>query len=145
MERQPDARDLGRHLMENPTLHAIQPRRLQKHLVTVLMSQEWMKQARCRGQDTDLFFNSSIRSAYRVCWGYMKVGECPVRKECLQWACSFEPIEDRFGVFGGRTPPERRRIRRGQPVKIRRHDPNNYELTNSNTMRMPTGEEIEQL
>ena len=105
--------------MENPTLHAIQPRRLQKHLVTVLMG--WYEHADCKGLDTDLFFPlraGSYVDAYKICNGVVRgKSACPVRADCLFFALSFPAELDKDGMFGGMTPPERARIRKGKQVE----------------------------
>ncbi len=60
----------------------------------------------CRGVDPDLFFpdrGESLEPAKRIC------GECAVRDECLEHALA---NGERFGVWGGTSERERRRIRR---------------------------------
>ena len=63
----------------------------------------WIAEARCGGvADPDRFFPSRGQSyalAKSLC------GRCPVQAECLQYAID-EQIE--FGVWGGKTPPQRR-------------------------------------
>jgi WhiB family transcriptional regulator, redox-sensing transcriptional regulator len=64
----------------------------------------WQDSARCLGLNPDLFYpeNQTLaREAKEVCDG------CPVRVECLEYA-----IEkgERFGVWGGLTERERRRL-----------------------------------
>lgn len=62
----------------------------------------WHDQAACAGA-TDVFFSDrSIPQAKAICAG------CPVREECLA-----ENLGEKFGVFGGTTPRERARLRRG--------------------------------
>ena len=78
---------------------------------------EWMKQGKCRGMDTSLFFNNDgdtsgevrqkIVAARKVCYA------CPVEKECLNYALvSFER-----GFWGGTTENERNRIRTKQAAE----------------------------
>lgn len=58
----------------------------------------------CRGEDTELFFPASKEvpvEALAIC------GRCPHTRECLDWALE---TEQRFGVLGGKTGPERERI-----------------------------------
>ena len=60
----------------------------------------------CRGADPDLFFpdrGESLEPAKAVCAG------CVVREECLEHALR---VGERFGVWGGTSERERRRIRR---------------------------------
>lgn len=39
--------------------------------------------------------------------------QCPVREPCLKLAMERDGVEDRFGMYGGFTPKERRWLRRG--------------------------------
>jgi WhiB family redox-sensing transcriptional regulator len=60
----------------------------------------------CRGVDPDLFFpdrGESLEPAKRIC------SECVVRDECLEHALA---SGERFGVWGGTSERERRRLRR---------------------------------
>jgi WhiB family redox-sensing transcriptional regulator len=60
----------------------------------------------CRGTDPDVFFpdrGESLEPAKQVC------AECVVRDECLEHALA---NGERFGVWGGTSERERRRIRR---------------------------------
>ncbi|MFP5577158.1 MAG: WhiB family transcriptional regulator [Acidimicrobiia bacterium] len=60
----------------------------------------------CRGADPDVFFpdrGESLEPAKRIC------GECVVRDECLEHALR---NGERFGVWGGTSERERRRLRR---------------------------------
>jgi WhiB family redox-sensing transcriptional regulator len=66
----------------------------------------WQDFANCLGVDPDLFFperGASTREAKEVCKG------CVVREECLEYALS---IGEKFGIWGGLSERERRRIRR---------------------------------
>lgn len=71
---------------------------------------EW-NQADCLGMDTNLFFMSreelqlegmTYQTLRRVC------SDCPIRKDCLEYAFKYE----RHGMFGGVTGLERDLIRR---------------------------------
>ena len=71
---------------------------------------EW-NQADCLGMDTNLFFMSreelqlegmTYQTLRRVCF------DCPIRKDCLEYAFKYE----RHGMFGGVTGLERDLIRR---------------------------------
>lgn len=66
----------------------------------------WVKHAICRGIDPDLFYperGESTAEAKAVC------KECPVRTECGEYALE---IGEKFGIWGGMSERERRRIRR---------------------------------
>ncbi|MCB1249136.1 MAG: WhiB family transcriptional regulator [Acidimicrobiales bacterium] len=66
----------------------------------------WQNYANCLGVDPDLFFperGASTREAKEVCRG------CVVREDCLEYALS---NSEKFGIWGGMSERERRRIRR---------------------------------
>ena len=66
----------------------------------------WQDFANCLGVDPDLFFperGASTREAKEVCRG------CVVREECLEYALA---NGEKFGIWGGLSERERRRIRR---------------------------------
>lgn len=67
----------------------------------------WWELAACRGMDTNLFFpTDGDYSALRpVCEG------CDVRRQCLADAMAQDL--DMYGFWGGLTPKERDRLRRG--------------------------------
>lgn len=68
--------------------------------------QPWMAAAECNGLDTEAFFparGENVRTAKDVC------AQCCVRLECLAYAID---NNERYGVWGGRSERERRRMRR---------------------------------
>ena len=70
----------------------------------------WQRQANCMGVDPDLFFperGASTREAKEVCRG------CVVREDCLEYALA---NSEKFGIWGGLSERERRRIRRARSV-----------------------------
>jgi WhiB family transcriptional regulator, redox-sensing transcriptional regulator len=67
----------------------------------------WMAKAACRGVAVDLFFpdrGATTREAKEVCRG------CEVREECLEYSLGSAP--EKFGIWGGMSERERRRMRR---------------------------------
>ena len=83
---------------------------------TESLSQErgWHDQASCLGVDPDLFFperGASTREAKEVCKG------CVVRGECLEYALA---NGEKFGIWGGLSERERRRLRRQRAQDTRR-------------------------
>lgn len=73
----------------------------------------WQDLANCLGVDPDLFFperGASTREAKEVCKG------CVVRDDCLEYALA---NGEKFGIWGGLSERERRRIRR-QRALVRR-------------------------
>ncbi|MFM1826338.1 MAG: hypothetical protein RLZZ37_973 [Actinomycetota bacterium] len=70
----------------------------------------WQEKALCAQTDPEAFFpekGGSTREAKRVC------GSCEVRAECLEYALE---NDERFGIWGGLSERERRRMRRSQAV-----------------------------
>jgi len=68
--------------------------------------QPWWERAACLGRDADCFFpekGGSTRDAKRICAG------CEVRLECLEYALA---NDERFGIWGGLSERERRRLKR---------------------------------
>ena len=66
----------------------------------------WQLSANCLGVDPDLFFperGASTKEAKAVCQG------CEVRVDCLEYALA---NGEKFGIWGGLSERERRRIRR---------------------------------
>ncbi len=68
---------------------------------------DWTELASCRGRTDEMFPEpSQQKRARQVCFG------CPVRAQCLA-----EALDNRieWGVWGGKTERERRRILRRRP------------------------------
>lgn len=73
----------------------------------------WQEQANCLGVDPDLFFperGASTKEAKGVCAG------CEVRLDCLEYALS---NGEKFGIWGGLSERERRRLRRQRALARR--------------------------
>ena len=71
---------------------------------------DWKDKANCMGVDPDLFFperGMSTREAKAVCRG------CVVREDCLEYALA---NGEKFGIWGGLSERERRRIRRARAL-----------------------------
>ena len=74
----------------------------------------WQDEANCLGVDPDLFFperGASTREAKEVCRG------CVVRLDCLEYALV---NGEKFGIWGGLSERERRRLRRQRAQASRR-------------------------
>jgi hypothetical protein len=77
----------------------------------------WRRHAACAGQAVGRFFPddpNDYRHVVRLC------DRCPVKRACLEEALLVPSNVDRYCVFGGLTPPQRRRLReqRATPVEI---------------------------
>jgi WhiB family redox-sensing transcriptional regulator len=70
----------------------------------------WQEKALCAQTDPEAFFpekGGSTREAKRVCLS------CDVRSECLEYALE---NDERFGIWGGLSERERRRMRCSQVI-----------------------------
>lgn len=70
------------------------------------LTEDELDEATCPQTDPDIFFaelGEGYHDAKKVCYG------CPIAARCLAWALT-EGFE--YGVFGGASPPERKRILR---------------------------------
>jgi WhiB family redox-sensing transcriptional regulator len=68
---------------------------------------QWQDRALCAQTDPEAFFpekGGSTREAKKICLG------CEVRHECLEYALEHD---ERFGIWGGLSERERRRLKRG--------------------------------
>jgi WhiB family redox-sensing transcriptional regulator len=68
---------------------------------------QWQERALCAQTDPEAFFpekGGSTREAKRICLG------CEVKDECLDYALAHD---ERFGIWGGLSERERRRLKRG--------------------------------
>ena len=68
---------------------------------------DWQDAGLCAQTDPEMFFpekGGSTKDAKRVCRA------CDVRAECLEYALA---TDQRFGIWGGLSERERRRLRRG--------------------------------
>jgi WhiB family transcriptional regulator, redox-sensing transcriptional regulator len=84
---------------ERPELDAIAPLTPDDDL--------WQEKALCAQTDPEAFFpekGGSTREAKRICQG------CEVRDACLDYALAHD---ERFGIWGGLSERERRRLKRG--------------------------------
>ena len=82
-------------------------------IVLEAVDRSWQRQANCMGVDPDLFFperGASTREAKEVCRG------CVVREDCLEYALA---NGEKFGIWGGLSERERRKIRRRRALERR--------------------------
>src|SRR5438270_8347507 len=74
--------------------------------------ESWRLDALCAETDPEAFFpekGGSTREAKRVCGG------CPVRLQCLEFALD---SDERFGIWGGLSERERRRLRLARRIPL---------------------------
>ena len=68
----------------------------------------WQSDALCAQTDPEAFFpekGGSTRDAKKIC------SSCEVKAQCLEYALQ---NDERFGIWGGLSERERRRLRRGR-------------------------------
>lgn len=78
---------------------------------------EWQERANCRSADMELFYSpeeDDIRAALVYCRA------CAVRSACLRHAMAHR---ESFGVWGGTTERERRRVFRAERRNRAKQDP----------------------
>lgn len=76
---------------------------------SIITREEWQDRALCAQTDPEAFFpdkGGSTRDAKKICY------RCDVQSQCLQYALH---NEERFGIWGGYSERERRKIARGIP------------------------------
>ena len=76
-------------------------------LAPAAADEQWQDRALCAQTDPEAFFpekGGSTREAKRICLG------CEVRDACLEYALAHD---ERFGIWGGLSERERRRLKRG--------------------------------
>lgn len=81
-------------------------------LLGAVDEQEWQERALCAQTDAEAFFpvkGGSTREAKQVC------GRCDVASECLEYALR---NQERFGIWGGRSERERRRIEASRKRRV---------------------------
>ena len=92
-------------LTDTSALPAAEPLPASPRPVIEMSEDGWRLDALCAETDPEAFFpekGGSTREAKRVCTG------CAVRAECLEFALT---NDERFGIWGGLSERERRRLR----------------------------------
>lgn len=91
-----------RHMSADSYLHVL----LAASARGLVRDAAWLDSAACTPDDGDKFFSDGKKSApdaLALCH------DCSVRAECLDFALA---NDERFGVWGGTTPEQRRRLMR---------------------------------
>lgn len=88
------------------TRRDVAKRELREYLSRVARTytEPWMEEGICTQTDPEVFFperGASAADAKRICGG------CPVREKCLEYGLR---VRDRYGVYGGLSERERRRL-----------------------------------
>jgi hypothetical protein len=78
---------------------------------------DWDEKAACDGTEIQIWFDDKQPEQARE---YCQA--CPVSQECKDWIIAIEfglPASDRYGIYAGLTPAERREIDQTLPRPIR--------------------------
>jgi WhiB family transcriptional regulator, redox-sensing transcriptional regulator len=87
------------------------PGEMQRITNKLLQPLDWQTQARCSEVDPEIFFperGGSSKAARSVC------AQCDVRMECLEYALN---NKEQFGIWGGTSERERRRLRKERSMR----------------------------
>lgn len=79
---------------------------MQRITTKLLQPVEWQANARCSEVEPEIFFperGGSSKAARAVC------SKCDVRAQCLEYALN---NKEQFGIWGGTSERERRRLRK---------------------------------
>ena len=84
---------------------------MQRITTKLLQPVDWQANARCTEVDPEIFFperGGSSKAARAVC------NRCEVRMQCLEYALN---NKEQFGIWGGTSERERRRLRRERTAR----------------------------
>ena len=84
---------------------------MQRITTKLLQPVEWQASARCSEVDPEIFFperGGSSKAARAVC------NKCDVRMQCLEYALN---NKEQFGIWGGTSERERRKLRKERTLK----------------------------
>lgn len=87
---------------------------MQRITTKLLQPLDWQVHARCTDVDPEIFFperGGSSKAARAVCSG------CVVRAQCLEYALN---NKEQFGIWGGTSERERRRLRKERARRVLR-------------------------
>lgn len=74
----------------------------------------WIDKAECSGLVTNLFYPEQGGAAKEQVLARQVCARCPVQDECLEYALL---AGERFGIWGGTSERQRRKIRRARGLK----------------------------
>ena len=86
---------------------------MQRITTRLLQPVDWQGKARCAEVDPEIFFperGGSSKAARAVC------SNCEVRAQCLEYALN---NKEQFGIWGGTSERERRRLRKERAARAR--------------------------
>lgn len=83
-------------------------------MLVALTNRSWELEAACRGANAPLFvppigYESKGRQRVRESAAKQICAQCPVRRECLEYALR---VDESFGIWGGLNEQERRQLSR---------------------------------
>jgi WhiB family redox-sensing transcriptional regulator len=71
----------------------------------------WREDAKCLDYPTNIFFPATTQSESRFDEAKSICKRCSVKTQCLKLVMKLQEDDDRWGVFGGLNPLERRVLR----------------------------------
>lgn len=71
----------------------------------------WREDAKCLDYPTEIFFPANTASETRFDQAKTICKRCAVKAQCLKLVMNLQEDDDRWGVFGGLNPMERRVLR----------------------------------
>ena len=83
-----------------------------------MIRDHWTDDARCKGKSTLIFFPAYSPHDNRWQMARDICAECTVKEQCLALVLRLEDTDDKWGMFGGLTPEQRRDIRKEQRAKL---------------------------
>ena len=86
-------------------------------MATLTRREAWRDEALCRFVEHDVFFPHHTLSESRWDNARLVCAFCPVRKQCLNVVIGLDDNDDRWGMFGGLTPAQRKKLRKKQKTK----------------------------
>ncbi len=72
----------------------------------------WSDDAKCKGKPSSIFFPPFSHSDNRWLMAREICASCEVKEQCLALVMRLEYTDDKWGMFGGFTPEERRELRK---------------------------------
>jgi hypothetical protein len=77
----------------------------------------WADRAACRDSHVSVFFPPDAREPDAWHMARSVCAICPVQRECLDLVIDLPSTDDKWGMFGGLTPYERKMRRRRKQVR----------------------------
>lgn len=87
---------------------------------------DWREDAACLRSPVEVFFPHDTLASDRWVQAKIVCKSCSVKKQCLSLVINLDPIDDKWGIFGGKTPQERIKERERRKNDVRKNAQSNY-------------------